>query len=51
VPQGLLYRGKYCGKSKLRQKMHEFGDANNTKSNEQLSTVNPLTTEQGKEKD
>ena len=26
VPQGLLYRGKYCGKSKLRQRMNEFGD-------------------------
>lgn len=27
VPDGLLYRGKYCGKSKMRQRMHEFGDA------------------------
>jgi len=34
VPSGLLYRGKYCGKSRLRQKMHEFGDANNHRSNE-----------------
>jgi hypothetical protein len=42
VPAGLLYRGKYCGKSRLRQKMHEFGDTNNHRSNEQLSTVNPL---------
>lgn len=25
VPQGLLYRGKYCGKSKLRTKTNEFG--------------------------
>ena len=42
VPAGLLYRVKYCGKSKLRQKMHEYGDENNHRSNEQLSTVNPL---------
>lgn len=27
VPEGLLYRGKYCGKSKLRQKEEEYGQA------------------------
>ena len=32
VPDGLLYRGKYCGKSKMRQRMHEFGDAPTSKS-------------------
>jgi hypothetical protein len=26
LPHGLLYRGKYCGKSKLRDRMHEYGD-------------------------
>lgn len=25
MPEGLLYRGKYCGKSKLRTKIDEFG--------------------------
>ena len=25
MPEGLLYRGKYCGKSKLRLKVDEFG--------------------------
>lgn len=26
MPEGLLYRGKYCGKSKLRSKIDEFGE-------------------------
>ena len=26
MPDGLLYRGKYCGKSRLRTKIEEFGD-------------------------
>ena len=25
VPEGMLYRGKYCGKSQLRKKTNEFG--------------------------
>lgn len=26
MPEGLLYRGKYCGKSQLRKKVEEFGE-------------------------
>ena len=25
MPEGMLYRGKYCGKSQLRKKANEFG--------------------------
>ena len=32
MPEGLLYRGKYCGKSKLRDKIDEFGEDNKSQS-------------------
>ena len=41
LPKGLLYRGKYCGKSKLRDRMFEYGEKPREKSEEVLSTVNP----------
>ena len=36
MPEGMLYRGKYCGKSKLREKANEFGP---TKSEASYSTA------------
>jgi hypothetical protein len=46
LPQGLLYRGKYCGKSKLRDRMHEYGDKpGKQKSQDELSTVQPVLTD------
>ena len=43
LPHGLLYRGKYCGKSKLRDRMHEYGDQPRIQSSqEELSTVQPM---------
>ena len=41
LPQGLLYRGKYCGKSKLRDRMFEYGEKPREQQEEVLSTVNP----------
>ena len=46
LPQGLLYRGKYCGKSKLRDRMHEYGDKPGKQmSQDELSTVQPMLTD------
>ena len=46
LPQGLLYRGKYCGKSKLRDKMFEYGEGGKTSkrdtSPDELQTVQPV---------
>lgn len=54
LPQGLLYRGKYCGKSKLRSRMHEYGDkpaAKQQQADEELSTVQPVLTDSRSAKD
>ena len=39
MPEGLLNRGKYCGKSKLRVRMNEFGEDTKSKAR----SVNTLT--------
>ena len=42
VPDGLMYRGKYCGKSKLRQRMLEQSKSNTNVAAAASTTSKPL---------
>jgi len=39
VPEGLLFRGKYCGKSRLKSKVNENDTAD---KKDGISSVNPI---------